>query len=380
MTGVYLHIPYCMKKCSYCDFTSFPACDELEDYVNALCKEIRLTTAALSEPEKIASVFLGGGTPSLLSGEQLKKILTTVQTCFFVLPGAEISMECNPGTAVKEKLTDYRNAGVNRLSIGLQSTSDRLLAVIGRIHFAGDFFRTYSDARASGFQNINIDVMHGLPGQTQDDYLETLHAVTAIKPEHISSYALILEAGTPLFNRVKDGACALPSEDCTADMEDAGFALLAENGYLRYEISNFARDGFFCRHNINYWKNGEYYGFGLAAHGAKTVGGQWTRFENVKDRQSYFSMVAQGKRPLSRILEIPKTEEMFETVMVGLRMIEGINLAAFSERFHVTIYDAFPAATRTLRDLGWLRESSEHFALNERGLDVQNRALALFLN
>lgn len=380
MTGVYLHIPYCIKKCSYCDFVSFPACGELDAYVDALCKEIRLTTATLPETGAVASVFLGGGTPSLLSGEQLNKILTTVRTCFCVLPSAEISMECNPGTTTKDKLVAYRKAGVNRLSIGLQSANDRLLAAIGRIHSADDFFATFSDARDCGFQNINVDVMHGLPDQTQQDYLQTLRAVISLGVEHISSYALILEEGTLLYNRVKNGICNVPSEDCTADMEDAGIELLSQNGYLRYEISNFAKDSFFCRHNVNYWENGEYYGFGLAAHGAKKVDGEWTRFENVTDRRAYFSLIAQGKRPLERVLEISKEEEMFESVMVGLRMTGGIDLAAFSKRFHCSLYEAYPKAVDRLRELGWLWETSQYFALNRRGLDFQNRALAIFMD
>lgn len=379
MAGVYLHIPYCVKKCAYCDFVSFPEPEAVGAYVDLLRREIALTAERLPVPARVETVFFGGGTPSLLTGAQMADVIEALCAHYPVDPDAEITVECNPGTATLERLAAYRFAGANRLSIGLQSADDGLLSAIGRIHTREQFFGTQRAAVRAGFSNINVDVMHGLPGQTQAQYLDTLRLVCDLEGvTHLSAYALILEEGTPLFADVRAGRALLPGEDAVADMQDAGMAYLEAQGFLRYEISNFARPGFACRHNRNYWQNGEYLGFGVAAHGALHIGGVWTRRANVESPAVYARQLLAGRLPVRETLTPGCADEMFETVMLGLRMVEGVSLAAFATRFGVSLYDAYPDAVAELRRRGWTCETEAHFALNARGLDLQNEALLLF--
>lgn len=378
MPGIYVHIPYCVKKCAYCDFVSFPDDGGIGEYCNALIREIELTAAAGLCERTFDTVYFGGGTPSLLSGEQMRRILDALRTHFSIASGAEISMESNPGTTTAENLSAYRAAGVNRLSVGLQSSCDELLEVIGRIHKYCQFADTVEMARAAGFANLNVDVMHGLPGQTQAQYLETLRAVSALEVQHISSYSLILNEDTPLFVRVKKGEVGLPDADFVADMQDAGMDYLEAQGYTRYEISNFCKPGAQCRHNLNYWANGEYLGLGVAAHSAVRMH-EWTRYSNVETRKEYFSLIARGRRPVREIIRLYPADEMFETVMLGLRQVAGVDRAAFLARFGVDIAEAYPSAMERLRTREWLLESSERLALNRKGLDMQNAALQFFM-
>lgn len=379
MAGLYLHIPYCVKKCAYCDFVSFAEPEAVGAYVALLCREIALTAERLPVPPRIETVFFGGGTPSLLTGEQLGAVLETLRARYPLSPDAEVTVECNPGTVTPERLRAYRAAGVNRLSIGLQSADDGLLAAIGRIHTRERFLETHRVAMCAGFDNLNVDVMHGLPGQTQAQYLDTLRLVCGLDGvTHVSAYALILEEGTPLMEAVRAGRTALPEEDAVADMQDAGMAYLAGQGFLRYEISNFARAGFACRHNLGYWHNGEYLGFGVAAHGALRVDGVWTRRANTASPAAYRQALEAGRLPMQQVQAVGRAEEMFETVMLGLRLIGGVSLPAFLRRFGVPLQAAYPQAVAELRRRGWTRETPEAFALNGRGLDLQNEALLLF--
>ena len=310
MAGIYLHIPFCVRKCAYCDFVSFAEGCVPEGYVEALLTELELVARGGGYPAAFDTVFFGGGTPSLLSGAQMKTILDALRVHFAIRADAEISMECNPGTVSPEKLAAYRAAGINRLSIGLQSTHDVLLNEIGRIHHFAQFLETHSSARAAGFDNINVDLMHGLPNQTLEQYLDSLKTVCDLGVQHISAYSLILEEHTPLYFRVEKGEVALPDEDLVADMQDAGIEYLEQRGYHRYEISNFAQDGFECRHNRNYWDNGEYLGFGIAAHAAVRQG-RWTRFANVDSLDEYYRLLARGKRPLAETIRLTQRDEMF---------------------------------------------------------------------
>lgn len=378
MAGLYLHIPYCVKKCSYCDFVSAPDDGSMDAYVDALIREIELTADAALYAGPIDTVFFGGGTPSLLSGEQMQRIMDTLRGRFPIAADAECSMECNPGTASYEKLAAYRSAGINRLSIGLQSADDAMLRRIGRIHTFRQFTETLENARKAGFSNMNADVMHGLPGQTQSMYLDTLRAVCDAGVTHVSAYALILNEDTPMYKRVKSGEETPLDEDVVADMQDAGFAYLASRGYARYEISNFSLPGCECRHNVNYWENGEYLGMGAAAHSAVRLR-EWTRYSNVDDRKEYLRLIARGKRPVREIIRLYPMDEMFETVMLGLRMVRGVDRAAFRARFGVDMAEAYPSAMERLRAYEWVAETPTHIALNEKGLDVQNRALQFFL-
>ncbi len=378
MAGIYLHIPFCVRKCAYCDFVSFAEGNVPEAYVEALLTEIALVSRAGDYPAAFDTVFFGGGTPSLLSGEQMKRIMQSLNERFDIRADAECSMECNPGTATPEKLTAYRAAGINRLSIGLQSTHDVLLREIGRIHTFAQFKETFASARVAGFDNINVDLMHGLPNQTLSQYLDSLKTLSDLGIEHISAYSLILEEHTPLFTSVEQGKVTLPDEDLVADMQDAGIDYLEQRGYHRYEISNFSRKGYECRHNMNYWHNGEYLGFGIAAHGVVRER-KWTRYANVNTLEEYLRLLARNKRPLAETIRLAPRDEMFECVMLGLRLTGGVERAAFFARFGLDVAQAYPYAMEQLKKRDWLIETDERIALNRKGLDLQNEALGFFM-
>ena len=378
MAGIYLHIPFCVRKCAYCDFVSFPEASVPEAYVSALITEIELVSGGGSYPAAFDTVFFGGGTPSLLTGEQMRRIMTTLRKRFDIRANAEISMEANPGTVTPEKLAAYLEAGINRLSIGLQSTHDALLRSIGRIHTFAQFEETLKHAREAGFTNINVDLMHGLPNQTVEQYLDSINTVCDLGVQHVSAYSLILEEHTPLFDRVERGEVTPPDEDLVADMQDAGIDLLESRGYHRYEISNFAREGFECRHNLNYWHNGEYLGFGIAAHGVVREK-RWTRYANVSTLEEYARLIVKGRRPLAETIRLAPRDEMFECVMLGFRLVRGIERADFLKRFGLDVVEAYPKAMDSLRIRGWVEESEAFVALNRKGLDLQNEALGFFL-
>ncbi len=377
MFGVYIHIPFCVRKCLYCDFVSVTDQSRIEAYLDALCAEIRMWSGKCPQAE---SVFIGGGTPSLLKSAQMQRIFIELRQAIRIAADAEITVECNPGTLDAEKLQAYRSCGVNRLSIGLQSTHDELLKRIGRIHDFKQFSAGFEMARAAGFENINVDVMHGLPGQNCEMYLETLRSVIAYKPAHISSYALILEEGTPLYAAVQEGSEKLPDEDTVYDMQDAGMALLLDAGYRRYEVSNFALPGFACRHNLNYWENGPYLGLGLNAHSAMRMPRRgWTRWSNQTVLDEYIRLCMQGESPTAECRTIDTQEEMFETVMMGLRKVEGISLAYFQMRFGRAFTEAYAQPVRELLARGWLEFTDGYVRLTDKGMDVQNMALVHFL-
>lgn len=378
MAGIYVHIPFCVKKCDYCDFVSYSCLEKRERYIELLLREIALTGETQAKNLRFDTVFFGGGTPSLLDGGQMARILRALEERFLIAPDAERSMECNPGTANGDNLRAYRAAGVNRLSIGLQAAQDHLLASIGRIHTYAQFTHTLALARDAGFANIGVDVMHGLPGQTQTDYLETLRRVCGAGVQHVSAYALTLGEDTPLSARVHAKEVVLPSEDDVADMQDAGILFLEENGYHRYEISNFSRPGYACRHNINYWENGEYIGLGVAAHSAVRLQ-EWTRYANVETLEEYERLLSRGKRPLAETIRLYPADEMFECVMLGLRMTAGVDRAAFTRRFGVDMASAYADAMKYLSARGWVVETPDRIALNRAGLDMQNEALGYFM-
>lgn len=381
MPGLYVHIPFCVRKCRYCDFFSLAQPERMERYLSALYQEAHML--ARHDWGTFDTVFFGGGTPSLLSGAQAQALLHELKQCFAIAPDAEISFECNPGTLDKEKLHAYRNAGINRLSIGVQSLDNGLLQRIGRIHTKDAFFESFRLSREAGFQNINVDVMHGLPGQRKEDYLHTLSEVVSLSPAHISAYGLILEEGTALFDDVAAKRETLPDEDDVYEMQDAGIAYLEQQGYSRYEVSNFAKPGYACRHNIGYWANGPYLGIGASAHSAwrLNVGGtpQWTRWNNPADLDLYLK---EATAPLLErtLTPIPYEEEAFETVMVGLRTIAGISLADFEARFEKRFKDFYPHTVAALLKKGWLIISPTHAYLTKAGLDMQNAALQHFLD
>ena len=378
MQGLYIHIPFCKKKCRYCDFVSFPALEREDLYFVALVAEMR-KYAPLMKDRAFDTVFIGGGTPTVLKPGRTAALLNEARKCFSIKPEAEITSEANPESASEEKLNELYEAGVNRLSLGLQSANDLELHAIGRIHSRQDFINAVSAARKVGFTNINADVMHGLPGQTEESCIDTLRLATELEIPHISSYSLILEEGTPLYDDVRNGRVMLPDPDDTADMEDAGFEFLAQRGYARYEISNFAKPGFECRHNLNYWDNGEYLGIGLNSHSALRLKGDWTRFNNTDDLNEYINELGEGKLPVRNTRKIERDEEMFETIMLGLRKIKGVSRREFEERFGCDPVEKYAPAVSELEMDGWLEATEDSMYLTKRGLDFQNEALIKFM-
>lgn len=379
MAGLYLHIPYCKSKCRYCDFVSFADCESMGEYCAALLKEMRLDAAALPK-QAYDTVFFGGGTPSILPAGAVAMLMDALHASFEIMPDAEITIEANPGTLNETKLREYRAAGINRLSMGLQSTNDALLETIGRIHRYADFVQNYECARAAGFTNISADLMYGLPGQTVKDHLDAIETLYRLGLNHISAYSLIVEEGTPLYTDVTGGAESLPAEDDVYLMHRRGMEFLETLGYARYEISNYAKPGFASRHNLNYWENGVYLGLGLNSHSAMRINGSWMRFANTERLSDYIVSCNQGIRPLASEPEvIPRAEEMFETVMLGLRKTEGISEAAFRLRFGKSIEDVYPEALKSLATRGWLVWDNGACRLTDEGLDFQNEALLAFL-
>lgn len=377
--GIYVHIPFCVKKCVYCDFLSFPADDAAKSaYMAALNEEIKATAEDYSEYE-VQTVFFGGGTPSCIAEELIKDCLLTIQTHFHVADNAEISLELNPKTASPEKLTYLKAVGINRLSIGLQSTNDNELKLLGRIHTFKDFLTTYVWARNVGFSNINIDLISSLPGQSLKTWQNTLHAVCRLEPEHISAYSLIVEEGTKLFDCISQYP-PLPDEETDRLMYHETKRLLAEYGYVRYEISNYAKEGFESRHNQIYWQRGcdhirDYIGLGLGA--ASTVGSY--RYRNTDKLSEY---IASCKTPdkLRRDEELLSGQELMEEFLfLGLRRMQGISISEFERTFSVSLDSIYHKTLRKWKAAGCLDEKNGFWFLTEKGIDVSNVVLADFL-
>lgn len=419
--SIYIHIPFCVRKCLYCDFLSFPVCEggtyagdmperdmagksgakadetgnEIESYVNYLMEEIK-QQSILYKNHRVISIFFGGGTPSLLGTAQVGRIMEQIRTHYMLSETAEITMEMNPGTVTEEKLREYITYGINRVSIGLQSANNEELVRIGRIHDYETFLDTYHAARKVGFTNINIDLMSALPGQSTESYHNTLECVTALKPEHISAYSLILEEGTPLYER--QDSYSFPSEEEDRQMYLMTGRYLSEHGYHRYEISNYAREGYECRHNKVYWQRGDYVGFGLGA--ASMV--EECRWSNPSDRKQYKAYVQTGcgltaeyagqmklseasptgqvkqpDCPQRHLLTVP--EQMEEFMFLGLRMMCGVEREAFYQKFGRQIEEVYGDVLKKLYAQELLRQEHGSIRLTERGIDISNYVMAEFL-
>ena len=378
MAGIYLHVPFCVKKCAYCDFVSFPEQSRADAYFQALYKEIAMA-AAERGGKKFDTVFFGGGTPSAVPLEFICAAVERIRA-EFDLEISEATIECNPGTVDMGKLAAYRKAGFNRISIGVQSFDDGLLRSIGRIHSARQAEETVKLARSVGFENINIDLMYGLPGQSEKEYIDSIERGGLLGVDHISAYSLILEEGTPLYDWVKEGRIVLPDDDAVYDMHRAGMARLESLGYKRYEISNYARPSCQCRHNINYWDVGEYIGLGLNSSSAlRSKSGELIRFKNCESIDNYISEINCGRLPRENVESIGRENEMFEWIMLGLRKIEGVELGRFKARFGADVCEVYREAVNKLENMGWLTVDQRFMRLTDRGLDMQNSALMEFM-
>ncbi|MCI8352537.1 MAG: radical SAM family heme chaperone HemW [Clostridia bacterium] len=335
--GIYVHIPFCAKKCYYCDFISFPNKKEMiKDYIEALKKEIeyvRIDALNSIENPEITTIYIGGGTPSFIESKYIVDIIKTIKENFVICKEAEITLEVNPGTVTKEKLQVYKKSGVNRLSIGLQSTNNNLLKQIGRIHTYEQFIDTYNLARGVGFKNINVDLMLALPNQTINVLEDSVQKVIDLKPEHISVYSLILEAGTKLYDLVKNKELNLLDDELEREMYWKVKKKLEQSGYNHYEISNYAKYGCESKHNMNCWEQEEYIGIGLAAH--SYVNG--IRYSNTEDIDEYINTYKLGKN-VKDIITIHEKQNSIdkqkEYMILGLRKIEGVKISSFKNRFN----------------------------------------------
>lgn len=377
---LYLHIPFCERKCAYCDFLSAPADLPVRiSYIKKLQEEIAYYGLEFEEYQ-VSSIFLGGGTPTLLEGYQLDAILETVKKYFRLVADAEITVECNPGTLTAGKAEKLVQAGFNRLSMGLQSADDRELQLLGRIHNFAQFLESYDLARKAGFENINVDLMSALPGQTLKSWQNTLQKVTALRPEHISAYSLIIEEGTPFYERFAEDERIreegghprlLPEEAIERQMYELTQRFLHTKGYERYEISNYAKPGSECRHNCGYWTRKDYLGLGLGA--SSLVGHQ--RFQNTSDLKEYLEQEYHHIHTET----LDKKSEMEEFMFLGLRLMTGISRQQFEKTFQVTLDSVYGEVLRKLKSEQLIEEVAGYVRLTEYGIDVSNYVLSEFL-
>ena len=375
--GIYIHIPFCLARCNYCAFVSLAGAEEMHaPYVAALCSEIAAAGGDFSLPAaKVDTVFLGGGTPTVLAASALGEILQKVRTTFVLDADAEISIEANPGTLDPVKLSLLRFAGFNRLSIGVQSFDDAVLNAAARIHRAAQAKETFSQAREAGFDNISLDLMYGLPGQSGASWQDTLKQAIALGPEHISAYGLKLEEGTPLSKAVESGRVALPVEEAEEAMYDELNVLLPQKGYLRYEISNYALPGQECRHNMKYWRWRSYRGFGVAAHSFCDA----ERFANVEGVQEYLKRIHAGHSPENFRETADPTTAMAEYAFLALRMAAGLNGAEFARIFDRDFDAVFGVQIGRLERKGLLVCENKTVRLTALGMKLGNQVFVEFL-
>ena len=379
---LYIHIPFCVKKCDYCDFLSFAADEQTQkSYVAALQKELAFYGAKYKD-RRITTIFIGGGTPSWLKEDYMQAIMETVYHYFSVEQDAEITIECNPGTITEHKFEVYRRIGINRLSIGLQSVHNEELKILGRIHTFEQFLKTYDMARKHGFSNINIDLMSSLPGQTPEIFCDSLYQVLKLKPEHISVYSLIIEKGTPFyelyrFDAVRQAAGmqteSLPTEEEEYQTTKMTQHILKEAGYHWYEISNFAKPGYECRHNIGYWKRVDYLGVGLGASSLIDN----VRYSNTRDLYTYLSVPADSLHETAA--QIPRNEQMEEFMFLGLRMRDGFYRDEFTQAFGIPIEAVYGDALNHLQQEELLLKREGRIYLTDKGMDLNNYVVAQFM-
>ncbi|MGO9614403.1 MAG: radical SAM family heme chaperone HemW [Dissulfurispiraceae bacterium] len=363
--ALYIHIPFCIKKCWYCDFYSILAPPPLRTrYVDALCKEIGLREPSLSV---LKSVYIGGGTPTTLSIGAISQILAAVKERALISPHAEISIEANPGTMTQDKADNLLSLGINRVSLGIQSLIDSELKLLGRSHNADDAVRAAETIRKAGFTNVSIDLIYGIPGQGPEEWQYTLRKAIELCPDHISAYELTLEEKTPLYRASEKGQITLPDEPSIVEMYLKGIDTLADHGYVHYEISNFAKPGFQCGHNLNYWNRGEYIGIGAGAH--SFING--TRTAHAKDVVHYIESIERGSLPITERFAIRGDDEFNEMVFLGLRKTEGIDLRAVPEGKKASIYKA----VSMLSAHGLVEIQNDHLRLTRKGLLLSNEVI-----
>lgn len=387
---LYVHIPFCIRKCAYCDFLSAPSDEATQrSYMASLSQEIKYYGAYCRDRE-VSTIYIGGGTPSSIRAEYIGQMMEQLKDSFAIRPDAEISMECNPGTLSREKLAVYRESGINRLSIGLQSADDAELKELGRIHTYAQFLSGYGMARKAGFTNINVDLMSALPHQTTETYLKSLRRVLSLRPEHISAYSLIIEEGTEFYRRYRKDVEKrnlgqpteiLPDEETEYEIGEKTKELLSEKGYHHYEISNYAKKGYESRHNTGYWKRTEYLGMGLGASSLLHE----VRYTNLRSLEQYMAQAAHiepfgnGTSLHEAVQKLTRQEQMEEFMFLGLRMLDGIERREFEQSFGVPIEAVYADQIKKLTAQDLIEQREGSIRLTARGLDVSNYVLAEFL-
>lgn len=373
--SLYIHIPFCQRKCNYCDFLSFDNCNnQMDTYVDALVKQIRIHGSNLGKPS-VKTLFIGGGTPSLLSSSQLTRIMDGIYKNFNCENLYEATIECNPGSITREKAKTMKELGLNRISMGLQSTSDEVLKKLGRVHIYSEFLNNYHMLRDLGFNNINIDLMYSLPGQTLEDWVNTLKQVIELKPEHISAYGLIIEEGTLFYELHEKGNLDIADEETERKMYWTAVDLLKKAGYIHYEISNFSRKGFECKHNLVYWNLEPYLGIGLGA--ASYLNGNRTR--NTESMDAYLFNMSMNNPYFIEEEAASEVKKMEEFMFLGLRKINGIDKRVFLEQFGKDIYCVYGDVINKLINESLIGCNGDQIYLTDRGIDISNYVMAQFL-
>ena len=374
---LYIHIPFCARKCNYCDFLSFCASSEVQQkYINQLIREIE-NTSSICRDYHVRSVFFGGGTPSLLEPQYITAVMDAIRRSYRLDKDAEISIECNPASTLRHKFSAYKKAGINRLSIGLQSANNDELKLLGRIHTFEEFLKCYQGARMEGFDDINVDLIDCIPMQTLHTWRKTLRSVCMLRPEHISVYNLIIEEGTPYHDMMEKGLLMLPDEEEQAGIDEFTKSFLSKNGYERYEISNYAREGARCRHNVGYWTGVPYLGFGLGASSYYEL----ERWSNERDINRYLELDFKDRGPAMESLrkdvkKLSEKDQIEEFMFLGLRMVEGVSEISFKERFGKTFDNVYGDIIGDYVKEGLMEWTGSRLRLTDRGMDLSNRVLS----
>ena len=375
MLGLYIHIPFCVTKCKYCDFNSFKIdLNEKIKYLNYLGEEMKLYKEEIKNRE-IDSVFVGGGTPSILNENEINILFEKIKENFNIKSNAEITMECNPGTFTLNKLKVMKKSGVNRLSIGLQAVQNHHLKYIGRIHTFEEFEKNYHDAKQMGFDNINIDLMYALPNQSREDWMESLEKVVKLNPTHISAYSLILEENTELFKMYERDEFNLLDENTDIEMYEYTIDYLKSHGYNQYEISNYAKDNFECKHNVLYWKCEEYVGIGASASGYFNG----IRYNNICELDNYEKMILEGEKPIEWEEKLSIKDEIEESIFLGLRMNEGIQISDFKEKYNFDFEKEYKNEIEKLSKMELIEIDNNRMKLTQKGREISNSVFVEFI-
>lgn len=376
MLGLYIHVPFCAQKCNYCDFNSYKIkeSNEKQEYLKSIEREILLYKKEFKDKE-FTSIFLGGGTPSILTADELTVLMNSIYDNLKIAKDAEITIECNPGTLNKEKLKRIKELGINRLSMGLQVIQNHHLKYIGRIHTYEQFEQNYKDAKSIGIDNINVDLMYSLPNQSFDEWKETLEKIIKLQPSHISAYSLILEEGTKFYDMYLNKEFELNDEDSDIKIYEYTIDTLSKNGYYQYEISNYAKDGCECKHNIVYWKCDNYLGLGPGASGYINN----YRYSNICDVNEYNKCLEENKKPIEEKNTLSKKDEIEEFIFMGLRMNEGIDLNDFYNRFNIKFQEKYKDILDKLKHLNLIIEQNNRVALTQKGREISNTVFIEFI-